>query len=106
MVMLRLLWLITLGLARPAAAPPAHTYRGLVVDSSHRPLVGASIIAKGTHSAATTNSEGRFELLLPAGAYELLVEYPGYLAPRTLVGPADSVLTVVMYSTRPRTTRR
>ncbi len=74
--------------------------------SCWRGLIGASIIAKGTRLAATTNSEGRSELLLPAGTFELLVDCPGYLAPRTLAGPPDSVLTVVLYSPRPRATRR
>lgn len=112
MLMLRLLWMgmvllgpeMQLGTGQPSQ--PTRMYRGLVVDSSHRPLVGASIMAKGTRLAASTNSEGRFELLLPAGTFELLIDYPSYLAPRTLAGPPDSALTVVLFSSWPRAARR
>ncbi|WP_035558386.1 carboxypeptidase regulatory-like domain-containing protein [Hymenobacter sp. IS2118] len=77
-----------------------------MIDASHRPVLGASIWAKGTHEAATTNSEGFFRLSLPLGSYLLLVDYPGHLARETPVSPTDSTLTITVYSTQPRTKRR
>ncbi|WP_210516517.1 carboxypeptidase regulatory-like domain-containing protein [Hymenobacter terricola] len=110
MLLVRLLWVIILGVgALPGAAQPGQplrTYRGLVTDTNRRPLVGASVLVKGTRTAVTTNSEGQFLLALPAGAYELLVDYPGYISPPALLGPTDSVITVMLRSTRPRATRR
>lgn len=110
MLLLRLLWVLLpelAGLAQPGQpARPLRTYRGQVVDAARHPLAGASVLVKGTHTAVTTNSEGTFVLQLPAGTYELLVDYPGHLAPRTVLGPPDSVVTVVLRSTQPRATRR
>jgi hypothetical protein len=95
------------GAAQPAQPnAPLRTYRGLVVDASRRPLVGASVLVKGTRTAVTTNAEGAFVLTLPVGAYELLVDYPGHLSPPALLKPSDSLITVVLRSTQPRATRR
>ncbi|WBA43919.1 carboxypeptidase-like regulatory domain-containing protein [Hymenobacter canadensis] len=102
------------GQSAPLPAPPESlrsspanwTCRGRVLDAARRPLAGASVWAKGTPFAATTNSEGLFRLELPTGSYLLLVDYPGHLARPTPVSPADSVFTIRVYSTQPRATRR
>ncbi|WP_350356630.1 carboxypeptidase-like regulatory domain-containing protein [Hymenobacter canadensis] len=88
------------------SSPANWICRGRVLDVSRRPVVGASVWAKGTLIAATTNSEGLFRLELPTGSYLLLVDYPGYLARDTRVSPTDSVFTILVYSTQPRATRR
>lgn len=110
MRVLLLPWFLLVGLGlRPALAQPslpARTYHGQVVNTSHRPLVGATVFVKGTHTAVSTNSAGIFVLTLPAGAFELLVDYPGHLAPPVRIGGPDSVLTVVLRSTQPPVRRR
>lgn len=110
LLLLLLPWFLLLGTAARSAAqqpgPPGRIYRGQVLDTSRRPLAGATLFVKGTHTAVTTNSEGRFELALPAGAFELLVDYPGHLAPPVRIGGPDSVLTVVLRSTQPPVRRR
>lgn len=113
MLLVRLLWVLLGGLgawfggAQPGQpGPPPHTYRGLVVDAGRRPLVGASVLVKGTRTAVTTNADGVFLLTLPTGAYELLVDYPGHISPQVLLAPTDSVVTITLRSTQPRATRR
>jgi len=110
---LSLFWILLYGLGQAPArgqasepARPPRTYRGQVVDTSRRPLAGATVFVKGTRTAVTTNSEGVFVLTLPAGTFELLVDYPGHLAPTVRVGTTDSVLMVTLYSTQPRARRR
>ena len=110
---LSLFWILLYGLGQAPApgqasepARPSRTYRGQVVDPGRRPLVGATVFVKGTRTAVTTNSEGVFVLTLPAGTFELLVDYPGHLAPAVRVGTSDSVLLVTLYSTQPRARRR
>lgn len=100
---------VVLGAAGQSAPQPAAgswMCQGRVVNASRRPILGASVWAKGTHEAATTNSEGVFRLSLPLGSYLLLVDYPGHLARETRVSPADTALTITVYSTQPRATRR
>lgn len=104
-------------LAVPAAGqaapqlPPANTptnwiCRGQVLDVNRRPVPGASVWAKGTQVAASTNSAGFFRLELPPGSYLLLVDYPGHLARDTRVSPTDSAFTILIHSTQTRATRR
>lgn len=94
------------GRARAQGAGPLLTYSGRVVDATLHPLAGASVLVKGTATAVSTNSEGRFLLALPAGPHTLLVDYPGYLAAATPIAQPDSLLTIRMYPIQPRPARR
>lgn len=52
---------------------------GTVVDADTRlPLEGASVIAQNTTRGVVTNKEGRYQLQLAKGGYELIVSYTGY----------------------------
>ncbi|MEZ5038821.1 MAG: SusC/RagA family TonB-linked outer membrane protein [Saprospiraceae bacterium] len=51
---------------------------GKVSDSSGEPLVGASILVKGTTSGAVTDFEGNYSLEAPASATTLVFSYTGY----------------------------
>lgn len=90
----------------PANTPTNWICRGQVLDVNRQPVLGASVWAKGTRVAASTNSAGLFRLELPLGSYLLLVDYPGHLARDTQVSPTDSAFTILVYSTQPRATRR
>lgn len=88
-----------------AAAPGGRqTYTGRVVNSSLRPLFGATILVQGTPNATITNSEGAFLLTVPAGPHTLLVDYPGHLSVQLAIVRPDSALTIKLYSTQPRMT--
>lgn len=98
-----------IGISAPWQTTPApiQNYRGRVVDIAGHGVAGASVWAKGTHTATSTNADGLFLLSLPAGAYFLLVDYPGHLARETPVPQVpDSALTITLYSTQPHATRR
>ncbi|MEQ8472961.1 MAG: TonB-dependent receptor [Marinoscillum sp.] len=52
---------------------------GNVLDSdSKEPLIGASVLIKGTSQGTVTNFEGDFELALEPGTYTLQISYTGY----------------------------
>lgn len=53
------------------------TVRGTVVDASGEPLIGVSIMVKGTSSGTVTDFDGRFSLQVPADAV-LQFSYIGY----------------------------
>jgi TonB-linked SusC/RagA family outer membrane protein len=55
-------------------APPV---RGVITDAGGKPLVGATILVKGTRMTTQTDSAGRFSINAPADAI-LIVSYVGY----------------------------
>ena len=56
------------------------TVTGRVVNAtSGEPIVGASIVVKGSTLGGTTDESGNFSISIPAGATTLLVSYTGFL---------------------------
>ena len=64
------------------------TISGVVTDPSGEPLIGASILVKGTTSGTVTDIEGNFALEVPAPANILIVSYTGF---STLEYPVDDI---------------
>lgn len=53
--------------------------RGRILDENGRPLVGATVLHKGTRSGVSTDAAGRYTLRVPAGqANTLQYAYGGY----------------------------
>lgn len=51
---------------------------GLITDDKGNPLPYASISVKGTTKGTTTNSSGKYSLVLSPGQYTLIAQYVGY----------------------------
>ena len=66
-----------------AFAQDGRTVRGSVTDESGEPLIGASVLVKGTTVGTVTDLDGNFELTTPTDDATLVVSYIGY-SPRTL----------------------
>jgi ABC-type dipeptide/oligopeptide/nickel transport system permease component/outer membrane protein assembly factor BamB len=66
-------------------APRSYPVRGVVLNSSGFPIVGAVVDAR--IAVTSTGAAGTFTLVLPNGTYVLNVSAPGYL-------PVDRVVTV------------
>lgn len=61
-----------------AVAPAeANTVTGVVVDSDGEPLIGATVLVKGTQTGAATDIEGHFSIKAKAGQ-ELQISYVGF----------------------------
>ena len=62
--------------------------RGKVVDPQGQPIVGASVIVRGTTVGVSTDAAGRFKLEVPAPAASRVLEisYLGYETARVAVG--------------------
>ena len=77
-----------------AANAQAYKLRGTVLDQgTGETLIGASVVLKGTTTGATTDINGRFELLtneLPP--YTLVVSFIGYAAQEVQVKSMDQEL--------------
>ncbi|MDR1381063.1 MAG: TonB-dependent receptor [Tannerella sp.] len=53
------------------------TVSGAVIDETGEPVVGASVVEKGTTNGTSTDMDGKFSLNIPSGAI-LAVSYIGY----------------------------
>lgn len=64
--------LVGLGTARAGGV------RGRIATAQGEALPYAGIVVQGTSTGTLSNAEGRFELALPAGRYELVFQYLGF----------------------------
>ncbi|WP_082120725.1 SusC/RagA family TonB-linked outer membrane protein [Pedobacter sp. BMA] len=72
----------TIVLKRKSETPVTLTFeaiKGRVLDENGQPIVGASVLIKGTKTGATTDGNGAFTINAPIGA-TLVVSYIGYIA--------------------------
>ena len=81
-------------LTRRPAAPQSRavSVTGCVTDASGQPIVGASVIVRGTTVGVSTDTEGRFALEVPspAASQTLEVSYLGYETAAVPVGSRTS----------------
>lgn len=59
-------------------AQTSHTVSGVVTDTQGEPLIGASIIAKGSTTGTITDPDGKYTLTIPNGKNTLVISYLGY----------------------------
>ena len=72
---------------------------GKVIDTITRePLVGATIVVKGTTTATTASLDGSFKLRVPSGGQTIVVTFVGYVQQTFHVGDADQNLGTVQLS--------
>ena len=53
------------------------TVNGLVIDNNREPVIGASVLVKGTTTGTATDFDGRFTLKVPEGNSILVISYVG-----------------------------
>ncbi|MFC6999151.1 SusC/RagA family TonB-linked outer membrane protein [Rufibacter roseus] len=63
-----------------------HVLRGKVVDEKNEPLIGATVIIKGTTSGSSTDYDGRFVMEVPTAQTVLQISYLGYETMETPAG--------------------
>lgn len=63
-----------------ALAQSGTTVTGTVVDETGEPMIGVTVMAKGTSAGTSTDFDGKYSLKVPAGASELEFSYIGYIA--------------------------
>ena len=64
--------------------------KGTVTDESSLPLPGTAVLVEGTDRGATTNAEGKFEILVSKGE-TLLFEFLGYDTGKVTVTGANNI---------------
>src|SRR3954471_461753 len=72
------------------------TLSGTITDSKTKePMVGATVLVKGTKIGTATDDKGRFKLDVPAEAKTLTVSYVGYNPKDVPIGGALSFIIIL-----------
>lgn len=87
------LFLLALAIGVIQGAAQVTTVRGIVItEEDGEPVIGASVIVKGTSLGTVTDVNGRFELSgLPPSATRLLISYISLMAKEVAIAPQVSV---------------
>lgn len=64
---------------------------GTVLDPNNEPLIGASVLQKGSTKGTTTDFDGKFTLEVPQGA-TLVISYVGYLTKEVVAKPTMEIV--------------
>ena len=71
------------------------TVTGTITDAKSDPLVGASVLVKGTTTGTITDVDGKYSLSVPAGATTLSYSFTGFQTQDIALG-ASSVIDISM----------
>lgn len=80
-----LLWLGCM-LATLANAQSGRMVSGTVTDTEEEPLIGVSVVQKGTAQGTITDFKGAYEIVVPSDSTVLVFSYVGYEAQEVRVG--------------------
>lgn len=61
-----------------ATGAEAGVIKGKLTDDQNEPLIGASIVVKGTGLGTVTDIDGNYEIEIPAGNHTVTITYIGY----------------------------
>lgn len=79
-----------------AAAQAQFTATGTVTDETGDPLIGVSVVLKGTTRGTVTDLEGNFSFDIPGNEAILMFSYTGYKTIEARVAAGSGVANVVM----------
>ena len=69
-----------------------NTVSGKIVDASDgTPIVGASIMVKGTHLGTVSDLDGNYSITLPQGSRQLTFSFIGYVSQTRTVSPGSTL---------------
>lgn len=89
-----LTWLLSLLIGVSAMSAQTYTMKGTVEDASGEPLIGASVLVKGTQSGLMTDIDGNFAIEVSNGQ-TLVFTYVGY-NPQEIAVTGQNNIKVVM----------
>lgn len=67
------------------------TITGTVSDQKGEPMIGASVLVKGTTAGTVTDIDGKYSLNVPAGATTLVFSFVGYQTQEVTLGASNTV---------------
>lgn len=79
-----------------ASALAQFTVKGSVQDDQGEPLIGVSILVKGTTSGTVSDFDGNFELNVPGSEGTLVLSYTGFKTQEVTVSTSTGVMDLIM----------
>jgi len=89
--MKKLSLVLTLVLSSAVVLLGQRTIQGTVTDTEGDPLIGASILAKGTSIGTVTDINGSYSINVPEGAGALVFSYTGFQTQEVEIGASDVI---------------
>lgn len=89
--MKRLLLVLPIMLLALGASFAQRTVSGTITDTEGDPLIGASVLVKGTTTGTVTEIDGSYTLRVPDGSNILVVSYTGYANQEITLGTSNVV---------------
>lgn len=71
------------------------TISGTVTDETGIPLIGASVLIKGTATGTVTDFDGAYSMDIPDGVQTLVISYTGYTSQEVVTG-ASNIMDIVL----------
>lgn len=93
--MKKLLLVLSLALFSVSAVLGQRTVTGKVTDQNNEPLIGASVLVKGTTSGTVTEVDGTYSVRVPEDGVVIVFSYTGFETVEVTLG-ASNVVDVVM----------
>jgi TonB-linked SusC/RagA family outer membrane protein len=75
------------------------TVTGTVSDQKGEPMVGSSVLVKGTTTGVVSDIDGKYSLNVPAGATTLVFSFAGYETQESTLGASNVVDIILAEST-------
>lgn len=66
------------------------TISGTITDDKKEPLIGASVLVKGTSTGTISDVSGAFSFSIPANGTTLVISYTGYASKEVAIGASNS----------------
>ena len=76
------------------------TVTGSVIDEEGEPLIGASILVKGTSSGTVTDLDGNFSVEVPDGSNVLIISYTGFGTQEITLSSSNSYSLIMVEETK------
>lgn len=73
------------------AAVAQRTVSGMVSDAKGEPLIGASLLVKGTVTGTVTDFDGKYSIAVPAGSTTFVVSYTGFSTKEVEIGASNTL---------------
>jgi TonB-dependent starch-binding outer membrane protein SusC len=87
-------WLLIF-LLLPVTVMAQFTASGKITDKrTKEPIIGATVLVKGTTTGTVTNTDGNFSLNIPTQSATLSISYVGYLSQETQVNSSSGALAI------------
>ncbi len=77
-------------------AAAQRTIKGTVTAKNGEPLVGVSVVVKGTTNGAVTDLDGNYTLQVPKNAATLVYSYVGSISKEIPIGSSDAINAILL----------